>query len=95
MLAFVGQRNDPFFFNSTGFRNVIAAVTAAAPGLTFDAAGCPTLDAATSNALVAELANGGDAFALGSMRTLVLQIDKALIAPGGNIIAVWGSTHRA
>jgi len=95
MLAFVGARNDPFFFNLTGFRNVISSVVAAAPSLTFDAAGCPTLDAATSNALIAQLQTGGDAFALGTVRALVLQIDKALIAPGGNIIAVWGSTRRS
>lgn len=93
MLAFVGQRNDPFFFNSTGFRNTLTAVGAAAPSLDFDPAGCPTLDQATSDALIAELGTGGDAFALGSVQALVLQVDKALIAPGGDTIAVWGATH--
>jgi len=93
MLAFVGQRNDPFFFNSTGFRNTLAAVSDAAPSLTFDPAGCPILDQATSDALIQELATGGDAFALGSVQALVLPIDKALIAPGGDTVAVWGATH--
>jgi len=93
MLAFVGQRNDPFFFNSTGFRNTLTAVSNAAPSLDFDPAGCPTLDAATSSALITELGTGGDAFALGSVQALVLQVDKALIAPGGDTIAVWGATH--
>ncbi len=93
MLAFVGQRNDPFFFNGTGFRNTLDAVGAAAPSLDFDPAGCPTLDQATSDALLTELATGGDSFALGSVQALVLQVDKALIAPGGDTIAVWGATH--
>ena len=93
MLAFVGQSNDPFFFNSTGFNNTLTAVGAAAPSLTFDPAGCPILDQATSNALISTLSTGGDAFALGSVQALVLQIDKGLIAPGGDTIAVWGATH--
>ncbi len=93
MLAFVGQRNDPFFFNSTGFRNTLNTVAGAAPSLSFDPAGCPILDQATSNALITQLSTGGDAFALGSVQALVLQIDKALIAPGGDTIAVWGATH--
>lgn len=93
MLAFVGQRNDPFFFNLTGFRNTLSTVAAAAPTLTFDGAGCPTLDTATSAALIAELSSGGDSFALGSVQALVLQVDKSLIAPGGDTLAVWASTH--
>lgn len=92
--AYVGQRDDPFFFNSTGLRNTLDTVAAAAGGLTFDGAGCPVLDNPTSTALLTQLTTGGNAFALGSVRALVLQIDKPLIAPGGNIIAVWGSTRR-
>jgi hypothetical protein len=92
--AFVGARNDPFFFNSTGFRNTLSAVSAALPSLTLDAAGCPLLDSATSTALIDELNTGGDAFALGTVQALVLQIDKPLIAADGDIVAVWGSTHR-
>lgn len=93
-LAFVGQRDDPFFFNGTGFRNTLDAVSAALPSLTIDPAGCPVLDTATSGALISLLATGGDAFALGSVQTLVLQIDKPLVAPGGDILAVWASTRR-
>lgn len=92
--VYTGQRNDPFFFNLTGFRNTIATVKAAAPSLTFDGAGCPVLDNATSNALIASLQAGGDSFALGTVSSIVLQLDKALIAPGGNIVAVWGGTYR-
>jgi len=95
MLAFVGRRNDPFFFNGPGLRRTLDIVAAAAPGLTFDTAGCPILDAGTSNALITELQTGGDSFALGSPSFLVLQVDKSLIAPGGNILAVDASTHRS
>jgi len=95
MLAFVGRRNDPFFINGPGLRRTLDIVAAAAPGLTFDTAGCPILDAGTSNALITELQTGGDSFALGSPSFLVLQVDKSLIAPGGNILAVDASTHRS
>ena len=39
--VFAGLRNDPFFFNLSGFRETARLVTGAASGLTFDAAGCP------------------------------------------------------
>jgi len=93
--AFAGQRNDPFFFNSSGFNATVSAVIAAAPGLTFDGAGCPTIDSATSAALVTQLSTGGDNFALSSVQALVLQIDRSLLTAGGDIVAVWGSTHRS
>jgi hypothetical protein len=93
--AFSGLRNDPFFFNSSGFNATVAAVAAAAPSLDFDSSGCPTLDDATSTALLAQLASGGDGFALLSVQALVLQIDRSLLTAGGDVVAVWGSTHRA
>lgn len=92
--VFTGRRNDPFFFNVDAFRRTIATVKAAAPSLTFDGAGCPVLDNATSSALIASLRDGGDSFALGTVSAIVLQIDKSVIAPGGNIVAVWGGTYR-
>jgi tetratricopeptide (TPR) repeat protein len=56
--VFAGLRDDPFFFNLTGFKATAADVIAAAttPGLlTFDPSGCPMLDSATSTALVGQL----------------------------------------
>ena len=54
--AFVGVRNDPFYFNLAGFNATAAAVRAAVPSLVeaeaLDASGCPTLDDATRGALV-------------------------------------------
>ena len=92
--VFAGERNDPFFFNSSGFNETVATVVAAAPGLNFDPAGCPTIDSATSTAIVTQLATGGDGFALRSVQALVLQIDRSLLTAGGDVVAVWGSTHR-
>lgn len=58
MKVFAGYRDDPFYFNIRGFASVGAAVKAAAGGLTFDAAGCPTnISAMTSTALVNGLKN--------------------------------------
>lgn len=97
--VFAGLRDDPFFFNLSGFQATVATVEQAAPGLTFDAEGCPELDAATSNALVTQLATepgGGaaeDDFAGASILALVVQIDTSTVTPGGPIAGVWASTH--
>jgi hypothetical protein len=97
--VFAGLRNDPFFFNIAGFAATVGAVKSAAPSLTFDPAGCPMLDASTSNTLVTQLktdASGGtpmDFFAGTNTLAIVVQVDKALVTPGGPILGVWGSTH--
>jgi hypothetical protein len=52
--AFAGLRDDPFFFNLAGFKNVAKTVARFTPSAV-DAAGCPTVDAATSAALVGAL----------------------------------------
>lgn len=98
--VFAGLRDDPFFFNFTGFKATTAAVTAAAPTLTFDAAGCPTLDTATSNALVSQLAHGtagaapANDFAGQNVQSIVIEVDTALVTPGGKFLGVWGSTNQ-
>jgi Domain of unknown function (DUF4331) len=97
--VFAGLRNDPFFFNAAGFGATVGAVKSAASSLTFDPAGCPQVDAATSNNLVTQLkrdATGGpakDFFAGTNTLAIVVQIDKSLVTPGGPILGVWGSTH--
>jgi hypothetical protein len=50
--VFAGLRDDPFFFNLAGFKKATQAAAAAAGGLTFNAQGCPTLNAATAGTLV-------------------------------------------
>lgn len=100
VMAFAGIKDDPFFFNLTGFKNVVSAVTAAAPSLTFDAAGCPALDATTSTTLVNQLKTGtagaaaANDFAGQNIQTIVLQVDKSLLTGGGPILGVWASTNR-
>jgi Domain of unknown function (DUF4331) len=98
--VFAGLRNDAFFFNSAGFNATRDIVIGAASSLTFDDAGCPMIDAATSGVLVNQLqtsADGGppqDAFADANILVLALQVDKSIVSPGGPIVAVWGSTNR-
>lgn len=95
--AFAGERDDPFFFNASGFRATLDIVNDAVPNLDFDGAGCPILDEATSNALINSLQDNGEAvdnFAGLTAGSLVLQIDASLLTGSGPILAVWASTHR-
>jgi hypothetical protein len=98
--VFTGLRQDPFFFNLAGFRETSRIVAGAASGLTFDAAGCPALDEATATALVTQLqsAPGGgpapDSFATFNVISIVLEVDKSLLTPGGPIVAVESSTTQ-
>lgn len=99
--VFTGLRNDPFFFNLAGFRETARIVTGAAGALTFDPAGCPALDAATSAALVGQLqsAPGGgaavDSFAHFNVLSIVVSLDNSLLTKRRRpILAVWGSTNR-
>ena len=98
--VFAGLRNDPFFFNLAGFRETARTVAGAASGLTFDDAGCPQLDTATSTALVTQLqsAPGGgpavDSFADFNVLAIVVAVDKSILTPGGPILGVWASTNK-
>ncbi|HRI67774.1 MAG TPA: DUF4331 family protein, partial [Polyangium sp.] len=55
MKVYAGLRADPFYFNLEGFNDAVGTVKMAAAGLTFDGAKCPTLDMATSMALIGQL----------------------------------------
>ena len=98
--VFTGLRNDPFFFNLAGFRETARTVTAAASSLSFDAAGCPAVDAATSTALVTQLqsAPGGgpapDSFANFNVIAIVLEVDKSILTGNGPILSVAAATYR-
>lgn len=100
MRVFAGLRDDPFFFNLTGFKQTAKAVTAALPTLPVDAAGCPTLDPAAREALVAQLAHGAngaapaDDFALKNVLALVVTLDKSVLNKGGPLIAAYAATHQ-
>jgi len=98
--VFTGLRNDPFFFNLPGFRATARIVTGAASSLTFDAAGCPAVDAPTSTALVTQLQSapdGGpavDGFANFNVIAIVLEVDKSILTKNGPILSVATATYR-
>jgi len=101
MRVFAGRRDDPFFFELTGFRATVTAAVAAAPTLTFDTEGCPDIDDTTSAALVAQLSHGmngaaaSNTFAGSSILSIVVQLDKTVVDEGGPVLSVWGSTHTS
>jgi len=91
--VFAGERNDPFFMEFTGFTNAVAAVVSA--GVIPDGT-CPTVDAATSAALVDALTAGGnpvDTFAGSTVQSLVVQVDKTVVNEGGPILAISAGTY--
>lgn len=99
--VFNGLRADPFFFNLDGFNDAVATVEAAAPTLTFDPAGCPAVDAATSAALVGMLQgtmNGTmpavDFFGPLNTLAIVVSMDRSLLNAEHNLMSVWASTHQ-
>jgi hypothetical protein len=98
--VFAGLRDDPFFFNLTGFKATAAAVATAASTLTFDTAGCPMLSTAVASTLVAQLGHGtagappANDFAGQNVHSIVISVDTSLITPGGKILGVWASTHK-
>ena len=91
--VFAGLRDDPFFFNSIGFNAVRTQIRDTMSELEFDEAGCPLLDSETSQTLINQLTEGANTF-VNPVSALVLQIDRSLLARGGDILAVSGSTHR-
>jgi hypothetical protein len=105
MKVYAGLRKDPFFFNLDGFKAAVKIVTDVAnmnpPVLQFDAAGCPTIDAATSTLLVNQLSHSPtgmapeDFFAPLNTMSIIIQVDKALLTAGGPIVSAWASTNMA
>ena len=95
-----GQHADPFYFYVAGFTQAVSAILAAAPTLSFNAGGCPSIDAQTSVVLVS-LLNGmvsGPAvntYASANVDAIVVELDKSLISGSGEYFAIWASTHDA
>ena len=100
---YTGLRNDPFFFDLTNFNSVRTTVRDAAASLSFDEAGCPTVDSATQTALVNALVGAGglpgtnspaeDSFASGNILAIVVQAERGLFG-SGPLYGVSASTHR-
>jgi hypothetical protein len=102
--VFTGPRQDPFFFNLAGFNQTIATVEQAAsasPGLTFNSAGCPMLDTATSMLLVNELMTSDmqgdpavDHFAGFDVISIVVQVKTSAVTSAGHtVVGVWAGTY--
>jgi len=99
--VYAGLRDDPFFFNLVGFQETVSIIVGAASSLTFDAAGCPGVDAGTSTVLVNQLASDADGnaaadfFAPLNTLALVVEVDTSLVTSGGSTVAVWGATRSS
>ncbi len=101
MKVFAGLRADPFYFNLEGFNDARTTVIGAAGSLMFDGSGCPAVDAATSAVLVGQLqgtkagmAPAANFFGALNVLSIVVELDKTTVNGGGNIVAVWASTHK-
>jgi len=99
--VFAGLRDDPFFFNLTGFNAVAKFVADNAGSFMLDAAGCPKVDVGQSTTIVTTLKEDGagnpgkDDFAGKNVLSIVLSLDKKLMTEGGPIVSVWGATRAA
>ena len=103
--VFAGLRDDPFFFNLTGFKDTVKTVESVVGTLMFDPAGCPTLSAGQSALLVGKLSTdplsmpaGGaakDFFAGANVLSIVISVDKTLLTAGGATMSAWASTNKA
>lgn len=100
--VFAGKRNDPFFMNFEGFTDTAKFVTDNAGSLTFNDAGCPTLDSGTSTAIVSRLQgtddgadDAADFFAGANVMSIVIQIDKTAVNSGGDLLSTFASTHKS
>ena len=94
MRVYAGVRNDPLFFNLTGFEAMAAAVQTLAPGLSFDAAGCPALTPTQAGDMQTLLTTGTDDFAGFNIGAIVVSLDKSVLTRSGPMLSVWGATHR-
>lgn len=96
--VFAGKRDDPFFNNVKGTRAAYQLAAAALRnGAATDAAGCPTFDAKTTEAILSEWRHtaGGAAsdFLEGwTPASLVVSIDIDRVAKQGPLLAIWATT---
>jgi hypothetical protein len=96
--VFAGLRDDPFFNNVKGTRAAYhVADTALRNGAVVDAAGCPSFDQSTVQAMLYQWrhTNGGPATNLlagWTPESIVISVDLDVVARGGKMLAVWGAT---
>jgi hypothetical protein len=96
--VFAGKRDDPFFNNVKGTRAAYQRAAAAVRnGAATEAAGCPTFDATTTEAILSEWrhTDGGGAsdFLEGwTPASLVVSIDIERVAKQGPLLGIWATT---
>jgi len=97
--VYAGLRDDPFFNNVRGTRDMYNVATKALAGSArYDAANCPRFDAAQTAAIrdAWRHTNGGPPtnFLRGwTPDSIVVSVDLAPVTRGGPLIAVWASTR--
>jgi uncharacterized protein DUF4331 len=96
--VFTGKRDDPFFNNVKGTRAAYQRAAAAVRnGAATDAAGCPSFDAKTTEAILSEWrhTDGGAAsdFLEGwTPASLVVSIEVDSVAKQGPLLGIWATT---
>ena len=97
---FAGLRDDPFFNNVKGTREMYGVAGAALQhGTPVNGAGCPQFDEATSHSILDTWrhTSGGAAqnFLAGwKSSSLVISVDLDVVTSGGDLLAVWGVVHK-
>jgi hypothetical protein len=96
--VFAGLRDDPFFNNVKGTRAAYqTAIAAMKNGADIDAAGCPSVGQATSQAISYQWrhTDGGPATNLlagWTASSIVIAVDLDVVTKGGKMLAVWSTT---
>src|ERR1700730_9724236 len=96
--VFAGLRDDPFFNNVKRTRAAYqAAIAAMKNGAGIDAAGCPSFDQATSQAISYQWRHtdgGPPTNLLGgwTASSIAIAIDLDVVTKGGQVLAVWSTT---
>ena len=97
---FAGLRDDPFFNNVKGTREMYGVAGAALQhGTPVDGAGCPRFDEATSHSILDTWRHTGGGAAQNFLAgwkssSLVISIDLDVLTKGGDLLAVWGAVHK-
>jgi hypothetical protein len=98
MTVFAGLRDDPFFFNLTGFKTVITDIVTGIAGgtFTFNAQGCPTAGVPAGEGAKLAMPANHDDFAKLNVISIVIAVDTPLVTSAGlnPVLGVWASTHK-
>jgi hypothetical protein len=98
--VYAGRRDDPFYNNIKGLVSAYqVANTAVKNGTLVDTAGCANFDAATTQSIRAQMSStdGGPAqnfLYKWTVSAIVISVDVDVVATGGKLLAVWGSTSQ-